>query len=113
MAAHIGTRLGVRTQVKCRVGDSPTTVPVETLVSARAEDTPEVKVVAHRGHSARPSRPSCSADRALQPAQAPGTAEEPKTGRAEGLEEAFPFPFMPPTCCGLKVPPASVGGEVI
>ena len=113
MAAHTGTRLGVRTQVKCRLGDSPATVPVETQVSARAEDTSEVKGLAPRGHSARPARPSCRADRVLQPAQAPGTAEQPKAGRAEGLEEAFPFPFMPPTCCGLKVPPASVGGEVI
>ena len=111
--AHTGRRLGVRAQVECRLGDSPATVPVETLVSARPEDTPEVKAAAHRDHSARPSRPSCSADRRLQPVQAPGTAEQPKAGRPEGLEEAFPFPFMSPTCWGLKLPPASVGGEVI
>ena len=113
VVAHTGRRLGVRAQVKCRLGDSPATVPVETLVSAQAEDTPEVKAAAHRGDSARPSRPSCSADRALQQAQVPGTAEQPKAGRLEGLEEAFPSPFMSPTCCGLKLPPASVGGEVI
>ena len=36
VVAHTGRRLGVRAQVKCRLGDSPATVPVETLVSAQA-----------------------------------------------------------------------------
>lgn len=112
VTARTGRRLGGRSLDKRRLRDSPAQVPVETLLSARAEDTPEVNAAAHRGHPARPSRASCGADSGLRPAPAPGTAEQPEAGRAEGREEAFPSPFMSPTT-GLKVPPASGGGEVI
>lgn len=112
VTARTGRRLGGRSLDKRRLRDAPAQVPVETLLSAWAEDTPEVNAAAHRGHPARRSRASCGADSGLRPAPAPGTAEQPEAGRAEGREEAFPSPFMSPTT-GLKVPPASGGGEVI